>query len=55
MIEMAAVRDAYQKREIYDICHVPGYTNPADALAKKCKSAFLYALMNGVENVAPAQ
>lgn len=47
MIDIAAIREAYGKREIEGVAHVLGTNNPADALTKIVHSEALLALIKG--------
>ena len=47
MIDMAAIREAYDRHEIDCVAHVPGVNNPADALTKLTQSKALISMMEG--------
>lgn len=55
MIDLAAIRQAYQRREIEGIAHVPGAENPADAMTKVVKSGRLMELMEGKSTAQASQ
>ena len=53
MIDMAATRQAYRRREIDGVAHVAGADNPADAMAKNRQSKAVIDLMAGRMTVHP--
>nr|AHF58602.1 polyprotein [Chondrus crispus] len=55
MIDMAAIRQSYQRREIDGIAHIPGPTNPADAMTKVGQNGVLANLMQGRLTMEPRQ
>lgn len=55
MIDMAAIRQAYQCWDIDGIAHVSGASNPADAMTKIVQSGSLLDLMKGVMTVQATQ
>ena len=55
MIDMAAIRQAYRRRDIDSVAHVAGSDNPADAMTKIRQSKALMDLMDGRMTVHPTQ
>lgn len=55
MIDMAAIRQAYQRWDIDGIAHVSGASNPADAMTKIVQSGSLLDLMGGRMTVQATQ
>lgn len=52
MIDMAAIRQAYQRRDIDGIARVSGASNPADAMTKVVQNGHLLDLIAGRMTVA---
>lgn len=51
MIDLAALRESYRRREIDSIAHIQGKSNPADALTKITHNVALNCLMDGIATV----
>lgn len=47
MIDMAAIRELYRRKEIDGVAHIPGKTNLADVMTKIVQSPELLDLMQG--------
>lgn len=55
MIDIAALRGAYRRKEIDSIAHIQGKSNPSNALIKITHSDALNCLMNGITAVQVTQ
>lgn len=47
MIDMTAIREAYNRREIDGVSHVPGNKNSADAMTEMVVSVSFLGMMEG--------